>query len=191
MLNHPCTGHSPRDIRSVSPICEPRRFDPSSGWQSPIIPRCGAQSSDAAYRAPCYFHHVRTSSTPILPHQISSGENPSFFHFCNSFRYRLPDLLKHEYVTLRILSQTSYEQAAQILVSPAPHVIARVFMFMPFRGVAADDLGLCEPAATRVTTEDGATFWAQVVGVDRSLTLRVRPIVAYSACWCGGGMEVK
>jgi hypothetical protein len=49
-------------------------------------------------------------------------------------------LLKHEYVTLRFLSQASHEQAAQIRISPAPDVITRIFML--FRGVAADDFGL-------------------------------------------------
>ena len=54
-------------------------------------------------------------------------------------------------------------------------------------GENLDDLGLWEPAATHATTEDGTTFWAQVVGVglacafDRSL-FRVLE-------W--GGMEVK
>ncbi len=37
---------------------------------------------------------------------------------------------------------------------------------MLFCGVAPGDLGLWTQAAARATTEDGATFWAQVVGVD-------------------------
>jgi len=49
-------------------------------------------------------------------------------------------------------------------VSPAPDVVTRVFML--FRGVAQGDLGLWAPAAARATAEDGATFWARVVGVD-------------------------
>jgi len=70
-------------------------------------------------------------------------------------------------------------------VSPVPDVVTRVFML--FRGVAKDDLGLWCQAAARATAEDGATFWAQVVGVD---TVRA---------WDGGlfrvlewgGMEIK
>jgi len=51
-------------------------------------------------------------------------------------------------------------------ISPTPDVVTRVFML--FRGVALGDLGLWEQAAARaaVAAEDGATFWAQVVGVD-------------------------
>jgi len=70
-------------------------------------------------------------------------------------------------------------------VSPAPDVVTRVFML--FRGVAADDLGLWEQAATRATAEDGATFWAQVVGVDlaRASDRGLFRVLEW------GGMEVK
>jgi hypothetical protein len=49
-------------------------------------------------------------------------------------------------------------------ISPAPDVVTRVFML--FRGVCAEDVGLWAPAAARATAEDGATFWTKVVGVD-------------------------
>jgi len=78
--------------------------------------------------------------------------------------YWLPDLLKHQYVALRFLAQASYEKAAQMRVSPAPDVVTRVFML--FRGVDPRDLGHWTQAAARATTEDGATLWARVVGVD-------------------------
>jgi len=78
--------------------------------------------------------------------------------------YWLPSLLKHDYVALRFITQASYEKAAQMRVSPAPDVITRVFML--FRGVRSDDVGLWAPAAARATAEDGATFWTKVVGVD-------------------------
>jgi hypothetical protein len=87
-------------------------------------------------------------------------------------------LLNYEFVALRFLSQASYEQAAQMRVSPAPDVITRVFLL--FRGVAADYLGLWEQAATRATAEDGAAFWPQSL----VLTCSVRPI-DYSAYWSG------
>jgi hypothetical protein len=79
-------------------------------------------------------------------------------------RYWLPSLLKHEFVALRFVAQASYEKAAQMRVSPAPDVVTRVFML--FRGVSSDDVGLWAPAAARATAEDGATFWTKVVGVD-------------------------
>jgi len=70
-------------------------------------------------------------------------------------------------------------------VSPVPDVVTRVFML--FRGVAKDDLGLWSQAVARATAEDGATFWTQVVGID-----------AGRASDCGlfrvlewGGMEIK
>ena len=70
-------------------------------------------------------------------------------------------------------------------VLPAPDVVTRVFML--FRGVAVDDLGLWEQAAIRATTEDGATFWARVVGVDmaRASDRGLFRVLEW------GGMEVK
>jgi len=102
-------------------------------------------------------------------------------------RYWLPDLLKHEYVALRFLSQASYEQAARMRISPVPDVVTRVFML--FRGVAPSDLGLWEQAATRATAAEdrGATFWARVVGVD---SVRASDRALFRVLeW--GGMEVK
>ena len=49
-------------------------------------------------------------------------------------------------------------------VSPAPDVVTRIFML--FRGVRSDDVGLWAQAVARATEEDGATFWTKVVGVD-------------------------
>ena len=49
-------------------------------------------------------------------------------------------------------------------VSPAPDVVTRVFML--FRGVRSDNVDLWASAAARAIAEDGATFWAKVVGVD-------------------------
>ena len=49
-------------------------------------------------------------------------------------------------------------------VSPAPDVVTRVFML--FRGVRSDNVGVWALAAARATAEDGATFWTKVVGVD-------------------------
>ena len=70
-------------------------------------------------------------------------------------------------------------------VSPAPDVVTRVFML--FRGVAADDLGLWEQAAARAIAEDGPTFWAQVVGVDlvRASDRGLFRVLEW------GGMEIK
>ncbi|KAI9442808.1 hypothetical protein F5148DRAFT_1256737 [Russula earlei] len=78
--------------------------------------------------------------------------------------YWLPDLLKHKYIALRFLRQESYEKSARMRISPTPDVVTRVFML--FRGVASGDLGHWEEAAARATVEDGATFWARIVGVN-------------------------
>src|SRR6266702_5444187 len=79
-------------------------------------------------------------------------------------RYWLPDMLKHEYVALRFVTQDAYERAAPMHIAPAPDVVTRVFML--FRGVSVGDLGLWEAASARAAGADGARFWADVVGVD-------------------------
>jgi len=92
------------------------------------------------------------------------------FRFCGETdrdvldRYWLPDMLKHEYVALRFVTQDAYERAAPMRIAPAPDVVTRVFML--FRGVPVGDLGLWETASARVANADGARFWADVVGVD-------------------------
>src|SRR6266436_9752471 len=99
-------------------------------------------------------------------------------------RYWLPSLLKHEYVALRFVAQSSYEKAAQMRIMPTPDVVTRVFML--FRGVCSDDVGLWAPAAARATAEDGTTFWTKVVGVD---TVRASNRTLFRVLeW--GGMEV-
>jgi hypothetical protein len=72
--------------------------------------------------------------------------------------YRLPNLLKHEYITLGFDTQASYEKAAQMRDSPTPDVVTSVFML--FRGLGPDDIG--KWAAARATAEDSVTFWTKV-----------------------------
>jgi len=100
-------------------------------------------------------------------------------------RYWLPNLLKYEYIALRFISQSSYEKAARMRVSPTPDVVTRIFML--FRGVRPDYVALWEPAAARAAAEDGATFWSDVVGVDgvRASDLTLFRILEW------GGMEVE
>ena len=70
-------------------------------------------------------------------------------------------------------------------ISPMPDVVTRIFML--FRGVRPDDVGHWEPAATRATAEDGASFWSDVVGVD---TVRASDRTLFRVLeW--GGMEVE
>jgi len=94
--------------------------------------------------------------------------NSFFFEYfparTGSRRYWLPSLLKHEYIALRFIPQSSYEKAAQMRISPTPDVVTRVFML--FRGVHPDDVGFWAPAAARAVAEDGVTFWTNVVGID-------------------------
>jgi len=103
----------------------------------------------------------------------------------NLTRYWLPDMLRHEYVALRFIAQESYEKAAVMCITPAPDIVTRVFML--FRGVAAGDLGLWEPARARAAEADGATFWAGVVGVDagRAADSGLFRVLEW------GGMEVR
>jgi len=100
------------------------------------------------------------------------GENTFFFPIDLGYlgmngrtrRYWLPSLLKHEYIALHFIVQSSYEKAAQMCFSPTPDVVTRVFML--FRGVHSNNVGLWVPAATRMAAEDGATFWLNVISVD-------------------------
>ena len=75
-------------------------------------------------------------------------------------------MLKYEYIALRFVAQDAYEQAAPMRIAPIPDVVTRVFML--FRGVAAGDLGLWQAASARAApaSAEGATFWADVVGVN-------------------------
>jgi hypothetical protein len=57
----------------------------------------------------------------------------------------LPSLLKHEYIALHFVSQTSHEKAAQMRVSPAHDIVTCVFML--FRRVRSDDVGVWALAA--------------------------------------------
>jgi hypothetical protein len=100
-------------------------------------------------------------------------------------RYWLPSLLKHEYVALRFIAQSSYEKAARMRVSPTPDVVTRIFML--FRGVRPDDVELWAPAAARAAAEDSATFWSNVVGVD---AVRASDLTLFRVLeW--GGLEVE
>jgi hypothetical protein len=100
-------------------------------------------------------------------------------------RYWLPSLLKHEYIALRFIAQSSYEKAARMHITPTPDVVNRVFML--FRGVRQDDVALWEPAAARAAAEDSATFWSDVVGVD---AVRASDRTLFRVLeW--GGMEVE
>ena len=192
---------TPNASRPNTPIGDVETFDPSRPSVSPgdsILLPVGKVPGylDAALKALALHTEARTSfityvSSTSYPRTSNLIRRiPPLFHSCGSWllprlRYWLPDLLKHEYVALRFLSQASYEQAAQMRVSPAPDVVTRVFML--FRGVAADDLELWEQAAARASAEDGATFWTQVVGVDmaRASDRGLFRVLEW------GGMEVK
>ncbi|KAF6748206.1 hypothetical protein DFP72DRAFT_853675 [Ephemerocybe angulata] len=96
--------------------------------------------------------------------------------------YWLPSLLKNEYVALRFLPQSAYEKAARLTVEPVPDVVARIFML--FKGVGANDLGVWSEAGERA--KDDVGHWTDVVGVDLE---KVRDAGLFRVIeW--GGMEV-
>ncbi|TBU28000.1 ubiquitin-domain-containing protein [Dichomitus squalens] len=74
--------------------------------------------------------------------------------------YWLPALSKKPYVALRFLPQDAYERAAELEVTPLPDVITRVFML--FRGVEAEEVGLWSEVMERV----GKVDWVDIVGVE-------------------------
>ncbi|KAF7330083.1 Ubiquitin family protein [Mycena kentingensis (nom. inval.)] len=96
--------------------------------------------------------------------------------------YWLPALLRHPHILLSFLPQDAYAQAAPLSVQPAPDVVTRVFMV--FRGVAADEMGLW------ATEEEGrgAGIWREVVGVPQKEVQEDEELFRVLE-W--GGMEVK
>ncbi|KAF8488208.1 ubiquitin family protein [Russula emetica] len=159
---------TPDASRATTPVEDIEAFDPSRPSLSPgdsILLPIGKIPGylDAALKALTLHTEARTSF----------------------ITYWLPSLLKHEYIALRFIAQSSYEKAAQMRVLPTPDVVTRVFML--FRGVHSDDVGLWAPAATRAAAEDGATFWSNVVGVD---AVRASDRTLFRVLeW--GGMEVE
>jgi hypothetical protein len=96
------------EVRSFSPVTEPRKLDPALDRQSSRLLRCGPQGAHATHRGPHLIHRARIHSSHAKDKELNSDT-------WGLHRYWLPDLLKHEYVTLRFLAQESYEQAASIL----------------------------------------------------------------------------
>ncbi|KAF8264814.1 hypothetical protein EI94DRAFT_1737575 [Lactarius quietus] len=142
--SHPAT---PGPSRASTPIANTETFDPARPSMNPgdsvLLPISMVPGYlDVALKALALHTEARTS----------------FITFW------LPDMLKHEYVALRFIAQDAYERAAPMRIAPAPDVVTRVFML--FRGVPAGDLGLWEAASSRAEGADGATFWADVVGVN-------------------------
>ncbi|KAI9453253.1 hypothetical protein BJY52DRAFT_1153307 [Lactarius psammicola] len=79
--------------------------------------------------------------------------------------YWLPDMLRHEYAALRFIVQESYEKIAEMRIIPAPDIVTRVFML--FHGRRRQPTSDSGNQRVRAQAEaGGATFWADVVGVD-------------------------
>ncbi|PVF97914.1 ubiquitin-domain-containing protein [Serendipita vermifera] len=102
--------------------------------------------------------------------------------------YWLPDLLKHEYITLRFLPQAAYERAAPISVLPSPASVTRVFML--WRGITESDVrkdgGRWGEAASRAERMEPSE-WIDVVGArfpENSMEAGLKVLE-----W--GGMEVR
>jgi hypothetical protein len=89
-----------------------------------------------------------------------------------------------EHIALRFVTQESYDKAVEMHITPAPDIVTRVFML--FHRVETSDLSRWEPARARAAEEDGATFWADVVGVDAEFAADRRLFRVLE--W--GGMEV-
>jgi hypothetical protein len=77
-------------------------------------------------------------------------------------RYWLPSILKHKYIALRFVPQSTYEQAASLEISPRPDVVTRVFML--FKGVREEQLASWSGAQIRA--EIDVVRWADIVGVE-------------------------
>ncbi|KAI0265637.1 hypothetical protein BC834DRAFT_877926 [Gloeopeniophorella convolvens] len=159
---------TPEASRAASPVEETGlvTFDPAHPTVSPeesiLLPAGDVPAYlDAALKALALHTEARTSF----------------------ITYWLPDLLRHEHIALRFVAQESYERAAPLAVSPAPDVVTRVFML--FRGVPADELGLWDAARARAAED--AALWAGVVGIDAARASD--PALFRVLEW--GGMEVR
>ncbi|KAK0454188.1 uncharacterized protein EV420DRAFT_604625 [Desarmillaria tabescens] len=97
--------------------------------------------------------------------------------------YWLPSILKHEFVALRFLPQTSYEHAAPLDIEPEPDVVTRVFML--FKRVCKDELDEWEGALSRASEQ--VEFWRGIIGVDCDMMEDEALFRVLE--W--GGMEVK
>ncbi|KAG8741068.1 hypothetical protein FRC10_003408, partial [Ceratobasidium sp. 414] len=81
---------------------------------------------------------------------------------CSFITYWLPHLQRHKHIALRFLSQTEYEAAAPLSITPTPDVTTRVFML--FRGVDENDLEAWADAVTKAVEDP--SVWRDVVGVE-------------------------
>ncbi|CAE6465775.1 unnamed protein product [Rhizoctonia solani] len=97
--------------------------------------------------------------------------------------YWLPQLSNHAFVALRFLAQEDYEKAAPLNITPAPEVIARVFML--FKGIEESEIGLWSEAAARACMD--VSMWRNIVGID---VAKVHDKSLFRVLeW--GGMEVR
>ena len=98
-------------------------------------------------------------------------------------RYRLPSLLKHGYMALCFIAQSSYEKAAKMRITPTPDVVTCVFML--FCRICPDNVVLWAPAAAHTAAEDGACS-----GRMPSVLMRwAHPIKRCSKFWSGAGWK--
>ena len=171
---------TPHGSRSTTPIASTETFDPTRPSVNPgdsvLLPISEVPGYlDAALKSLALHTEARTSFITLrihffltahlsIPLSWEKTQKPTDGNLLD--RYWLPDLLEHEYIALRFVAQDAYEQAAPMRIVPTPDVVTRVFML--FRGVAVDDLGLWEAASARAASgsSDGAGFWADVVGVN-------------------------
>ena len=182
---------TPGVSRPTTPIPSTETFDPARPSVSPgdsvLLPTSKVPSYlDVALKSLTLHTEARTSFITLrilfFPSVLWGRTRKTDDDLLDS--YWLPDMLKHEYIALRFVAQDAYERAAPIRIAPAPDIVTRVFML--FRGITVGDLGLWEAASLRATGADGATSWANVVGVstERAADRRLFRVLEW------GGMEV-
>ena len=127
---------TPNTSRATTPVGDREAFDPSCPSVSPgdsVLLPIGKVPGylDTALKALTLHTEARTSFITYafsFPTFLSLKSHRDAFSFCSIVShvqnsvlgpgfvgYWLPDLLKHEYVALRFLTQASYEQAAKML----------------------------------------------------------------------------
>lgn len=144
---------TPPTSRSPSPLPAPElQRSPTLSSFIPRITRCSPDDSVMmlANDVPSYLGKA------LLALGLHTEARTSFI------TYWLPSFLKHKHIALRFVSQSDYEGAAPLEVSPQPDVVTRIFMV--FQGITADRLEAWQKARDR--SLEPVDFWKGVVGTD-------------------------
>ncbi|KAK0216442.1 hypothetical protein EDD85DRAFT_437840 [Armillaria nabsnona] len=136
----------------------------------PLSPRLGPSRLDAIFPFDPLLAELTDSNSVILPTSkialyLYNTLTALGLHVearTSFITYRLPSILKHNFVALRFLPQASYEHAAPLDIEPKPGAVTCVFML--FKTVCDDELGEWEGALSRAS--ENVDVWKGIVGAE-------------------------